>query len=132
MTEPEITVPVPNLPARKKLRLHPAMEACKWKPGQSGNPHGKRGAYLEAMRICREASPEAARKMVALMDSDDPRVAYMATNAVLERAWGKPREYDPSADPDSKIKMDASRLTPEQRAQLRALVKAATELETVD
>ena len=105
------------------------MEARKWKPGQTGNPTGRSGAFGEAMRICREASPEAARKMVALMDSDDPRVAYMATAAVLERAWGKPREYDPNADPESKLKIDASKLTPEQRNQLRALVRAATEIE---
>jgi hypothetical protein len=111
----------PRAPARE---LHPAMEARKWKPGESGNPGGKTGQYHEAMRICREASPEAAKKMVELMGCDDPRVAYMATNAVMERAWGKPREYDPNADPEGRSAKFAelvARWTPEQRALARQL-----------
>ena len=68
--------------------------------GQSGNPSGKGGLYQEALRICREASPAAARKMVELMDSDDERVALMAAEKLLERAWGKPREMpDAMLDP---------------------------------
>ncbi len=42
-----------------------------WQPGQSGNPGGVGGAYHEALRICAQASPEAARKQVELMGSDD-------------------------------------------------------------
>lgn len=113
----------PGVIARAPVRaLSPAMEARKWKPGQSGNPGGRTAAYNEAMRICREASPEAARKMVALMDSEDPRVAYMATNTVLERAWGKPREFDPKAEREPSP-LDVSRLTAEQRQQMRVLLE---------
>lgn len=57
-----------------------------------GNPSGKGALYLEAQRICREASPAAARRMVELMDSDDERVALLAAERVLDRAWGRPRE----------------------------------------
>jgi hypothetical protein len=99
------------------------MEARKWKPGQSGNPGGRTAAYNEAMRICREASPEAARKMVGLMDSEDPRVAYMATNTVLERAWGKPKEFEPNAEREPSA-LDFSRLNREQRQQMRELLEA--------
>jgi len=114
----------PRLPSRAPARaLPPAMEARKWKPGQSGNPTGKSGQYLECMRICREASPEAARKMVALMDSEDPRVAYMATNTILERAWGKPKEFEPNAEREP-APLDFSRLTTEQRQQMRELLEA--------
>ncbi len=42
-----------------------------WKPGQSGNAGGVGAAYYEARRICAQASPEAARKQVELMGSDD-------------------------------------------------------------
>ena len=88
------------------------------------------------MRICREASPEAARKMVALMDSDDPRVAYMATNTVLERAWGKPREYDPRTEQPEPAPFDVRKLNPAQREQVRAtlmlLATTAAEEEDVE
>jgi hypothetical protein len=117
----DTTIIAPPVIARAPVRaLSPAMEANKWKPGQSGNPGGRTAAYNEAMRICREASPEAARKMVALMDSDDPRVAYMATNTVLERAWGKPREYDPRTEQPEPARFDVSKLNPAEREQVRA------------
>jgi hypothetical protein len=67
----------------------------RYKPGESGNHGGRTDQYLEAQRICRDATPAAARKMVALMDSEDERVALMAADKVFERAWGKPREYNP-------------------------------------
>jgi hypothetical protein len=71
-----------------------------FKPGQSGNPTGKGGLFHEAQRICREASPDAARRMVELMYSTDERVALMAADKVLERAWGKPKEEpDTPEDP---------------------------------
>jgi hypothetical protein len=121
---PGIGAITPPVLARAPARvLPPALESRKWKPGQSGNPTGRTAAYGEAMRICREASPEAARKMVALMDSEDPRVAYMATNTVLERAWGKPKEYDPRAEEAEPSPFDASKLTQEQRDQVRAALR---------
>jgi hypothetical protein len=36
--------------------------------------------------------------MIALMDSEDERVALMAADKVFERAWGKPREYNPEQE----------------------------------
>jgi hypothetical protein len=35
---------------RRQPRLHPAMRARMWKPGQSGNPSGVSKAYAEAVR----------------------------------------------------------------------------------
>jgi hypothetical protein len=69
-----------------------------FQPGQSGNPSGKGGLYHEAQRICREASPAAARRMVELMSSTDERVALMAADKVLERAWGKPKQMPQPED----------------------------------
>jgi hypothetical protein len=34
---------------------------------------------------------------VSHAQSEDERVALMAADKVLERAWGRPREYDPNA-----------------------------------
>jgi hypothetical protein len=73
-----------------------AMESRKWQPGQSGNPSGSRGARYEQMvKLCRDASPTAAARLIELIGSDDQRVSYMACLAVLERAYGKPREMPP-------------------------------------
>ena len=49
---------------------------CPFQKGHTGNPQGiyGSGAYHEARRICAEASPEAARKQVELMGSDDPGI----------------------------------------------------------
>jgi len=85
-----------------------------WRKGQSGNPRGIQGEqYLEAVRICREATPEAARRIVELMRSKDERVALMASDKVWERAFGRPREVEPET-------VDPSAL--ERRAQLIAAV----------
>jgi hypothetical protein len=70
----------------------------RFKSGESGNPGGRTDQYLEAQRSCREATPAAARKMIALMDSEDERVALMAADKDFERAWGKPREYNPEQE----------------------------------
>jgi hypothetical protein len=50
---------------RRQPRLHPAMRARIWKPGQSGNPSGVSKAYAEAVREMStqpiELSPGAER-----------------------------------------------------------------------
>jgi hypothetical protein len=52
------------------------------------------------------------------MESEDHRVGYMAANSVMERAWGKPKEFDPNTQ--QKPPLDFSKLTPEQMARVRA------------
>ena len=94
------------VPAHGKGRLKP------FQPGQSGNPSGKGGLYQEALKICRAASPAAARRLVELLDSPDDRVALLAAEKVLDRAWGKVKETPPS---DAVSVEDA-----ERRAAVRA------------
>jgi hypothetical protein len=81
------------------------------------------GAYAEARRICAEASPEAVRKPVELMSSEDERLAFMATEAVLNRGAGRPRDH--SADGARQALVDLSALTPEQRETLAELLMKA-------
>ena len=95
-----------------------------WQKGQSGNPGGVGGpgsAYHEARRICAEASPEAARKQVELMSSDDHRVVFMATEAVLNRGAGKPRDHSN----ENPTKIDLSALSPEEVKAMVPLLKKA-------
>jgi len=78
-------------PARGIDRLHPAMRARLWKPGQSGNPAGHSGEYGAAIKLAQRAAPKAMRRLIELMESDDERVAAVACNSILDRAFGKPR-----------------------------------------
>src|SRR5690242_15376580 len=103
-----------------------------WKPGQSGNPHGPRkGApYFEALRLAREAGPEAIRKLIELMrTSKDERVVAVACNSLLDRGYGKPRDINPDELREGPT-VDISRLTEEQKqALLAAFRTAATNVE---
>jgi hypothetical protein len=74
--------------------LSPAFVARQFKPGQSGNPTGHKGAdYGDVIRMAREASPRAVQRLVELVESADERVALLASQAIIERGYGKPREY---------------------------------------
>ena len=42
------------------------------------------------MRLARQAAPHAIIRLIELMDSDDERVAAVACNSILDRAFGKP------------------------------------------
>ena len=67
-----------------------------WPKGVSGNPNGKpRGPIVE---LARENSEHAMRRIIQLVDSPDDRVALAASEAVLNRAWGKPAQAIEVAD----------------------------------
>jgi hypothetical protein len=84
--------------ARNRKVLSPAFLERRWKKGQSGNPSGLSGQYGEAVSLAQQAAPDAVRRLIQLMGSDDERVALVASNSILDRALGKPREQpQPSA-----------------------------------
>src|SRR6478672_13779709 len=84
---------------RKKSRYRGLVPFQK---GKSGNPGGRTKQFAQCQRLCREDSPEAARRLIELMQSEDERVALMAADKVFERAWGRPKEYDPNAEAPKK------------------------------
>jgi hypothetical protein len=53
----------------------------------------------------------------------DPRVVQIACMTLMERALGKPKEYDPKEDAPARI--DLLRLSAEQRADLARLLAVA-------
>ena len=91
------------------------MRSRMWQPGVSGNPTGRSGLYLECRRLAAEASPQAMRRLIELMNAEDERVSYMATTAVLDRSGVKPIDYDPAQDVTP-----PGALTPEERENLKA------------
>jgi hypothetical protein len=86
-----------------------------YRKGHSGNAQGIYGgsAYHEARRICAKASPDAARKQVELMSDPDSRVALIATEAVLRRGAGAPRDH--SAEDEARQQINVKALTREER-----------------
>jgi hypothetical protein len=92
-----------------------------WQPGVSGNPTGRGGLYLECRRLAAEASPQAMRRLIELMEAADERVSYMATVAVLDRSGVKPIDYDPTQD-QVQPSWDPGALTDEERENLKALL----------
>jgi hypothetical protein len=107
--------------APKRILPEP-LRANLWKPGQSGNPGGKGGKFLEAQQICRTASPEAARKLVELLDSQDERIVGYAADKIREWAWGKIPDYDPSKEDQPSQRFDPSRLSVAQLAEVKRLM----------
>src|SRR5438309_6248105 len=60
-------------------------------------PHGN--YWSEILDIYRARSPEAARELVRLStQAEDERVRSVCCGMVMDRAWGKPRDYDPNAE----------------------------------
>jgi hypothetical protein len=78
----------------------------------------------EADPRCSIAVPDAMRRLIELVYSDDERVATVAINAVLDRAWGKPREAKPEEE-QARPTVDTSRLTEAQKQALLAVFRAA-------
>lgn len=63
-----------------------------WQPGQSGNPAGRRPMPPEVVEALQAGSEAAAKRLVELCSSPDPRVALMASEALLSRLYGKPTQ----------------------------------------
>jgi hypothetical protein len=91
-------------------------------PGEVRNPSGKGGLWREAQRITREKSPDAARRLVELMYSDDDRVALMAAEKVMVWSWGKPPDYDPREDRPP-MTINTSILTHAERTMLLSILR---------
>lgn len=118
----------PNLAGGGMEVLPPALRNNLWQPGQSGNPGGKRGRFQQLQSMAREASPQALAKLIEMIGDPEPRVAGWAADKVLERAYGKPKDYDPRDEQNGGTAIDPAQFTPEVRAlimqALRLLVEA--------
>ena len=112
----------PRARARQQALANPAFTERMWKPGQSGNPAGRSGLFLEMQRRAREATPELIGYLleIARDGSEDARNRIVAIQIMLERGWGKVQaEYDPAQEKVPMV-VDPSRLTPEQRESIVA------------
>jgi Family of unknown function (DUF5681) len=71
----------------------------KFQPGQSGNKSGRPKIPHDIVELARSHSKQAIITLIDLMEhADDARVKIAASNAILDRAWGKPAQAVTGAD----------------------------------
>jgi hypothetical protein len=93
-----------------------------WAPGNSGRPGGVITRYSETLQIARANSAEAMQTLVERLKDPDGRIAVVAANSILERAWGKVREQKPEEQKQHRI--DLSKLTGPELALLLQLAQS--------
>lgn len=60
--------------------------------GQTGNPGGRPRTDPQVREALEQGSLAAAQRLVALVSDPDPRIGLMASQALLDRLYGKPRQ----------------------------------------
>lgn len=57
--------------------------------GKSGNPGGRPKGYDGFLADCRAATPEALKRILGHLNSDNERISLDAAQFLIERGWGK-------------------------------------------
>ena len=137
-------MPYPPKPPRKYATDEEANAArvqhllpYRFEPGRSGNLSGmsaeQHQLYQEARSLMHRAGPPAIRRLMELAGIDpeepdrlvpleqldlDPRVVYMASVALCERAYGKPAQAElPKPDAESVIERLMARVAAIKRGE---------------
>lgn len=98
--------------------------------GVSGNPVGRPAMPPEVRKALEAGSQRAAERLVELVESDDPRVAAMASQAILDRLYGKPaQQIDASIKQQTDIGQAHLRIL--QELQERRESRLATEQKAI-
>jgi hypothetical protein len=123
-----------ELSARSRARVAPTEPGNGWirpkhgkgmlRPFPKGAPGriGKPSRYIETQMYARQHSLEAMQTLVERLRDPDGRVAVVAANSLLERAWGKVREVHPEEAQHAHI--DLTALSSEELALLVRLVES--------
>lgn len=120
MTEPvhDTRKSVPGrarVPGRNGGVLYP------FEKGHGQVPGFNKPAYLkESLRLARQASPRAVATLIKHLDAEDGRIAVVAAERLLERAWG-PARQPPVERQEGRI--DLSKLSDSELKVLLALVE---------
>jgi hypothetical protein len=95
------------------------------RPFQPGNRFGENARpsrYNETLALAREASPAAMQTLIERLHDADGRIAVVAANSILERAYGKVKERQPEHEEQTSI--DLSTLSNSELALLVRLVES--------
>jgi hypothetical protein len=90
--------------------------------GHIGTRDIKPTRYNETLALARTHSAEAMMTLVTRLKDPDGRIAVVAANSVLERAWGKVREMKP--EEQEKAQIDLSKLSAAELQLLMNLVES--------
>lgn len=63
-----------------------------FKKGQSGNPGGRPKEDNEVRDLARKHTKRAIERLAFWMDSDNPKASVAASQALLDRGYGKPAQ----------------------------------------
>jgi hypothetical protein len=65
----------------------------KWESRREG------GTYYEMMRLARQFTPRAAQILIDIASDpgEEARSPIVAIGTLYDRAWGKPKDYDPDS-----------------------------------
>ena len=94
--------------------------AASWKPGQSGNPHGRPPAPVDIAALARVHGPRCIEVAVELLDSPDDRIRLGAVVALLDRGYGRPATVIATPDGNSAPTLHllaAMQISPQLEAQ---------------
>ena len=93
-----------------------------FKKGDPGRRQPIATRYTETLHLARAASPEAMQTLISRLHDPDGRIAVVAANSILERAWGRVKEQKPEEVRQQVI--DLSKLSNEELALLMKLVES--------
>ena len=72
----------------------PVLAVRSIQPGQGGNPNsGRSKTYREVVRLAQKCSARAILRLAELTQSGDERIALLASQALLDRAYRKSRAF---------------------------------------
>ena len=96
-----------------------ARSSTTFQKGDKGNPKGRPKVAVEIKEACRALTPQAVAKLKELMKCGNPSVELSATQAVLDRAYGKPvATVNQNVQIRELAQQFAPFLTPEKRDEL--------------
>lgn len=61
-------------------------------PGKSGNPEGRRAEDRKLKLLARQHTEKAVATLARYLESENPQAAIAAANALLDRAFGRPKQ----------------------------------------
>jgi hypothetical protein len=112
----------PEIPPGYRRPSHGKGLLRNFPPGNAGRPPNTSTRYSETIALARASSPEAIRVLIERMKDSDGRVAVVAANSLLERAWGKVREQKP--EEQQQVHIDLTTLTTAELAILFKLTES--------
>jgi hypothetical protein len=104
--------------------------ASPWRKGQAPNPSGRGGDYHEMQRLAREFTPRATEILREIADdpNEDSRNRIVAIGMLYDRAWGKPKEYDPKSEqPEDKGTFNPRDFSPQELIEIERVLRLMKE-----